>query len=1039
MKIAKFSIDHPVIITILLVAVALFGIIAMSSMKQDMFAQVDMPQVMVISIYPGVGPTDVEKEVTNKLEEELSTLSGLTSIESTSADSLSLISISFDWNIDLDEKLPDIREKINNASDDLPDGLEGPPSLFKMSSNALPVISLFVESELERESLTKFVEDQVVPQLVRVSGVSKVDLRGGVTKRLSIDLSLESLESKKISVAKVFEVLNYSNISFPAGQVEYKGRELNVRTYGEFSSIDEIENLVIGYKDGAFIRLKDISSVYLEPVEDDINTRSNNKSVLVLDIQKQLGKDTILIVNEVKTRLSSIENEYKGLVEFKPISDQGYDIKSAISNVSTSAIYGAFLAVIILFIFLRNTRATMIISISIPLSILLTFIAMKANDQSINLMSLGGLTVGIGMIVDSSIVVLENIFKKLKEGMEVKKATYEGTKEVGGAIIASTTTSLAVFVPLLFIQGFAGVVLKDIAYTVVFSLTASMVAAIIVVPYLSAQLMKNDNTEFKNKILNKLSKWVGAFLESLKKFYTFILEVVLRNRIFVILFAIGVLIISFFLFEFLGFEFLSETDMNELQIDIETPSGYSLEQTRKKVDEVEALIRKLVPEVTDTCFYVGVSDNFGINQSPNVCFAKVRLSKKATRNRSVFEIISLLQEEIIQNIPDVNVNVKNGGLGALASIVTGGQGFMIEVYGNNFNDVYMSAEMVQSIMEQDPNLSKVEMSVNYNRQEMITDLSLDYMGNLGITAYEAAITSRILFNGMESGVYRTKEGNYDIFLKSEIADKKITDDILNKIGLVSQNNKYISFASFSDLNTKRAVSTIQHKNKLQSIMVTGYMKENDLRNTSSRITTKLEEVNFPIGTNWDISGSAKEMMSSFKSLLVTLIVAVFLVYVVMVIQFEKFSMPFIVLASIPFTIIGVTLGLLIGGSSLSIVSFLGVIMLSGIVVNNAIVMIDYINLLRNSYDYNLYDAVIKGASSRLEPILMTTLTTVLAVIPMSLGLGEGSGTYAPLGQAVAGGLLTSTLVTLILIPVIYFSFENRGFKKKLKRGDNNEE
>ena len=407
--------------------------------------------------------------------------------------------------------------------------------------------------------------------------------------------------------------------------------------------------------------------------------------------------------------------------------------------------------------------------------------------------------------------------------------------------------------------------------------------------------------------------------------------------------------------------------------------------------------------------------------------------------RDGIHIIDLLQTEIPATIPDVSISVINGGFAQMVSLATGGAGVVVEVYGNDLDEVAQAARAVQAIMDQDPHISTTDMNISFNRQEIISNLSIDYMGTLGVTPYEGAVTSRILFNGMDVGTYRADGKNYPIFLDSTIAGEPVSEDILNQLSLKSQSGEYISFANFSEFTLEPTVDAINHTQRMTSILVTGHLTDSDVGGGSSRIREKLADLAFPSGVQWEIAGSAKEMISSFRTLLLAMGIAVFLVYMVMVIQFERFIQPLIVLASIPFTIIGVIAGLLIFQSTLSIISFLGIIALAGIVVNNAIVLIDYTNLLRKRDNMDLRAAILEGASSRLKPILMTTITTILGVIPMALAIGEGSEVYAPLGQSIGGGLITSTLITLYLIPVLYYIVENRRMRRMEEKAREEEE
>ncbi len=1026
LRIADFAINHPAVISIILIAVVLFGFISLNSLKQDIFSEVSMPSVVIFTVYPGVGPKDIEREVTNILEDELSTLSGVNSMNSTSRDSSSIISLQFDWNTDIDVKLPEIREKINNVMADLPEGIEGPPTMLNISVDLLPILSLAVESEMDRERLSRFIEDRVIPSIARVPGIASINLQGAVTMITDIRLDLNKVEAREISILDVYQALQYNNVSFPAGSVIYRDRELKMRTLGEFNSLGEMEKLVVGFRDESYIHLGDIADISIAERDATVYPVSKGKDAVVIDIMKQQGEDTNRIIADVNEVLDQITRDNRGNITFTAIADQSIDIKRAINSVRSSAVLGGILAVIILFLFLHNLRTTLIITVSIPLCVVFAFIALSLRGQSLNIMTLGGLTVSIGMIVDSSIVVLENIHKNFRKSGDAKRASSLGTAEVGGAIIASTSTSLSVFVPMLFVTGFAGSILRDVSWTIVYALGASVFVAVIVVPYLSARLIRAEQLKLPG--FHHVSEGIEKLLSRLEKFYKRILRKAIMNRIFILVIAVAVLIISVLAFDFVGFEFIPQIDMNELQIRAETPPGFTLEETKAKVLEIESLVRELVPETEETLFYVGQSDSFGFGKSINQAFSRVRLVSNRERERDAFAIIDMLQREIPARIPDVDVTVVNGGLGSLAAMATGGEGFKIEVYGNDLDEVSAAARTVLRIMEQDPNIGKTEMNLSFAREEIVSDLALDYMGNLGVTPYEAAITSRIIFNGMEAGKYRGDERSYDILLRSKVAGGRIDRDVFNTIAVKSQNGTFVSFANFTELRVEPSVTEIHHENKMKSVVVTGHLRNPDVRGTSARVIGKIEEMSLPVGVAWQIVGGTAEMADSFRALLIALLISVFLVYMVMVIQFERFTQPLIVMASIPFTMIGVVAGLLIFGSTLSIISFLGVIALGGIVVNNAIVLIDYINLLRNRDKMDLVRAILEGGSARLKPILMTTLTTILGILPMAFGLGEGSGMYSPLGQTIAGGLITSTLITLFLIPVLYYILESRKLK-----------
>ncbi|MBI9101909.1 MAG: efflux RND transporter permease subunit [Spirochaetales bacterium] len=1027
MRISDYAIKHPAVITILVFVLIVFGLLSTANLSKSMIADINIPTLMVVTSSPGVGPLDMESEVTEVLEEELGTLEGLKQMTSVSKNSISMITLELNYGESSDEKLSDVREKINNVAADLPEDLSGPPMIFQFSSSALPVMTILVSGG-ENEtgsSLTRFCKGEVVPSLSRIEGVARVSIRGEINDVLEIKADLERLNALEISLVDIYKILEGSNISLPGGDVVYHEYSLNIRTDGKYSTTEEIGNQVIGFRENSPIYLKDVAQISITREKPENYVISGGTDALAITLDQKKGGDVISISGQVVSILEHLEAENSGRIKFDILIDDSDKINAAVGSVVNSALLGAALAVFILFVFLHNGRTTIIVAVSIPLSLLFTMVGMKLRGMTINMITLGGMTTAIGMIVDSSIVVLENIYRHLKEGMSPREAASLGTKEVGGAVIASTSTSLAVFIPILFLTGLSGLILKDVAWTIIFSLFSSMVVAIVIVPFLSALLLKSDIPV--STVGNKIDK----VLEGLSNFYKKILGRILKDKIFFFLVAAALLVLSIFSFQLLGFEFLEQTDMAEIQIFLETPGGYTLEMTREKVVQVEALLQAVIPELESSVFYVGRSGSFSSGVEPNRAFGRITLTRVKDRNRHVMEIIPIIREIIGSRIPDVDADVVNGGVSALLALATGGEGFIVEVYGASLDKVVKGAEITQSYMQADPNVRDTDMNIRFNNREIVSNLLYDSMGQLGINPYEAAMTTRIIFNGVEAGSFDSEEGSIPILLNTELTSSELPPDVLYAMALPSLGGDFVSYINFTELNQGQALSSLRHKDRSRSILVSSSLMDPNVRETSRRVSESLLEKGLPPGVRWRISGSSAEIMESFRSLIVVMLIAVFLVYAVMVIQFEKFTQPLVVMSSVPFTMIGVVLSLLLFGSSLSLVSFMGIIALAGIVVNNAIVLIDYINLLRQRDGLQLEAAVLTGAQTRLKPILMTTLTTILGIIPLAVGMGEGSEIYSPLGQSIAGGLVTSTFITLFLVPAIYYVLEkHKAVQKK---------
>ncbi|MDA3955369.1 efflux RND transporter permease subunit [Oceanispirochaeta sp.] len=1023
MILSNYSVRHPVVIGILLIALVLFGLLSVQGTRQDFIPSIELPTAVVVTSWPGGSPRDMEREVTNPLEKELGTLANVQDMTSTSMNSVSLITIEFNWGEDLALRIPEVREKISVALSELPDGISGQPEIFRYNSNVMPVFVAVVEGPASVEEKTRFLRDRVVPRLSRIKGVAEVVLQGDRDEELRVTVSPDLLASRKLSLLDVYGALSQGSVSFPGGDVQIRDYRLNVRTDGEFRTLEDIEILTLAYRDGTPVSLGDVASVEIRQETPESYALSRGDETLSVALIRRNNADTRGIILEARELLAQVEAEIPG-IQFRTVNDDGVNIALSMKSVRNSALTGAVLAVLVLLFFLHNIRMTFIVGLSIPLSILIAFLGLKIRDQSLNLMTLGGLTVAIGMMVDSSIVVLENIHSHFARGKTALQAAIDGTSEVGGAVLASTTTSLAVFIPLLFLKDYTGIILKDVAWTIIFSIFGAMVVSLVVVPWLSSLILVRGEVEQKSRT-GRLTSLIESGLDRMHAAYEKALSSVLHHPGFTIFTAVFFLMTSLLIFNLLGFSFLGPTDMGEVNIYMEMPDGYTLEQTRDKSLRVMEYIRESVPELESELAYPGREGSVSLTNSPGRSFVTLRLKYRSQRERSVFEVMEQLQREIPARIPDVKVLVKNGGLNAKVDLSFGGSGYSIELAGSDLDEVIRSAHRLEYWMAQDPDTEKTSLNISTGRREGIIRLDPEQAGRLGVSLRDTAWLLRLHLNGATVGKFRESGLDRNIFLTTEDAGNPVREDLVNTIFVPSASSRYINLANIGEFKIQETYSSIKHSGRLPSVIVTSSLKGNDLRGINERIRGIIDEEGFPSGVNWRLVGSASETFGAFASLLRVMVIALFLVYMVMVIQFERFRQPLIVMASVPFILAGMALSLLLMGSTLTIIAFLGGITLAGIVVNNAIVMIDYINMLRFRDHIPLKTAVLSGASSRLKPILMATLTTVLGILPMAMGLGEGSEMYAPLGQTIAGGLISSTLITLFLIPLLYFKMEQR--------------
>ena len=1040
MNIAKFPVKHPVVIGMILIVLVTFGVISLSNMNIAFMSDISMPEVMVLTIYPGAGAEDVEQDITNVLENDFVTLPNFKSISSTSSNSVSFITISFQDGIDANQQLAEVRHRITQKMDELPDGISGTPNAFVAGVSMLPVITFSVQGGKDLGRITEYINETLKPQITSIPGVSEVTVSGGKELRVNIKLRMKDLTAKGIPVAQVYQIVNYGNVTLPVGNAEYESKTIDVRFSGGFTSIEDIKNLPVGSGDkNVIIRLKDVADVELIYPKEDLIVSDGEQNIVVVDVTKRSDGNVMTIVKEVKKVLEESEKNSGNAIQYQIISDDSRTISASLSTVITSGISGVIMAIIVLILFLNDFRSTLIIGISIPLSILFTFIGMKLLGITINLMSLSGIVVALGMVVDGSIVMIEQVYRyysaKKSDGTQlysVDNSIFKGSEEVATSIFASTTTTVVVFFPIASLSGIVGKILKDVSVTIILALIASVLVALIVVPFLMKQLLNPKGTKEKKETL------FNKGISKLEKFYKKILSWVLENGKFVLVIAISLLIISFLLVGALGISFIPSTDNSDFYVYMEFPIGQSLEETELRIKQSQKLITASVPEIKTAVYYSGNSGDMAAGNSPNAGYAHILLVPVAERNRRIHTIIMEVQDLLSSSIPDAKVKVSNGGFDKLVGYVSGGGGYGLTLVSEDMNLLLSEAKRIEDFLKLDSDVVTTNVDTSFDNTTLVMDMSHEYMSSLGITSYEAGITTAILFSGMETGRFTDKNGNrYSIQLESDIIDKPITKDTIANINIKSMSGKNISFDSISNTQVQQSISQINHTDRAKTVTISASLISEDTSGVSARVNEYLSSHPLKEGVKSKTGGIMELLGDAIPPMISALLIACFLVYTVMVLQFEKFRQPLLVMGTIPFCVIGVVLGLLIFGSTLSLISLMGVIALAGVVVNNGIILIDYINLLRkrNSEEGkletidSLKQTIITGSSSRVRPILMTTLTTMLGVIPMAIANGEGAEIYAPLGQAISGGLLTSTIITLFIIPVLYFLTEKKSVNK----------
>ena len=1058
MKISRFSVKHSAVLTMILLALLLFGLLSISSTNMEFVSNMDLPQIFVIAIYPGASAEDIESEVVDILEDDFVTLPDFKSMDSQSMNSVGVVTITFRDGVDPNEQLEEVRNRISQLSSSLPSGLQGEPQALVGGATMLPVTSFTLSGGEDIAALSAYVTDELRPRLTRIPGVSTVEISGSTEPEVQITLRMDDMNARGISPVTVFQILQFSNASMPLGTVESGTTGVDMRFDGSYDDISDIMDLPVGADDkGTIIRLSDVADVEFSYPEEDYYITSRGESVIEVSISKRADGNTMQITDAVKEILRSVEAETGGAITYHMISDDSKIISASLSNVIESGVMGIIIAILVIFIFLSDVKATLAIGLSIPLSCFFTFIAMKIAGITINLMSISGIVVALGSIVDASIVVLDQVYRFYQQERDGKalysarESIYRGTDIVDKSVIGSNLTTVVVFIPIAMITGLIGDILRDVSLTLMFAILSSLFVAIIFMPYILSKLLRDDGkrTPRDNFLMRGIDRIESGYRKALGS--------ALDHTPFVLTLVALVAVISVYSLSNLQLSFIPSTDNSDFYINVSFPYYYTLEDTRESMEKVEQILIENVPELETDIVYTGKSTEvFSFSSARNQGGIHAVLVPVAERERDIHEIILEMQYLVSSLVPDATVTVKNGGFDYMVGYISGGGGYGITLVGNDNRELYEAAESIETFLSSDPEVLSVSISSSYDARTAIIDASYEYLSSLGLSGYEAAMTSAILFNGMDIGTYSADGSHYDITLLSDISSKQVGQPMLDTIRLYTQAGSAVTMDALSSLIEENSLSRIDHSDRSLTMTVSAQLTSESTAGVSARVDRFLEENPLPSGVTTEAGGIGEMLNESLPPVFRALLIALFLVYMVIVLIYERFDQPLLIMFLTPFCIIGVVLALAAFGSTLSMIAILGIVSLAGMLVNNGIIMVDYINQLEDAsrkryldehsipYDEDtrliglmpyelemreLKENVQAGTASRLRPILMSTLTTILGVLPMSVATGEGAEIYAPLGQVIMGGLTTSTFITLFLMPVFYFLLERHKLRK----------
>ena len=1024
MNLPQMSVKRPVTTLMFMLIAILLGAVSIGLLPVDLYPSMDIPVGIVSVDYKGVAPEEIENLITKPIEQSVSTVTNLKKVTSYSREGNSIVVVEFEYGTDMNFASLEMREKVDMVKGALPDAASN-PLVLKIDPNAQAIVQIGISGNMGMAKLEKLVKDDILSRYERLEGVASVKTYGGNTKEVKIKVDPQKLSGYNLSLAYIQNILRNENLNLPGGRINKGDTELLVRTMGEFKTVDDIKNLPITLNSGEIIKLSDIARVSLGYVDKSSISRVNGKGSLAIAVTKQSVANTVKTAQRVLIETEKIKKEYPNL-DIVIGSDQSKFINSAVSNVTRDGVFGGLLAIFIIFLFLRNLRSTLIISISIPISIISTFALMNLAGITINLISLLGLTLAVGLVVDDSIVVLENIYRFRERGYERIEGAVAGAREVSLAVFSSTMTTVAVFLPVVFVKGFTGMVFKHLAFTVVFSMIASFIASMTVVPMLASKILAvGEIKERKHRGLC-LGKLLDSFLILIQKISTIygkILSYVLSHRKSTVAIVIVVFIASIGLVGMVGGEFFPKQDEGMLLVDVETPFGTSLEDSDRIVKKVEGIAFK-IKEKDKVFTSVGGSSEFtGI--AANKSQVTVVLVDKNKRKKSTTQIVNEIRGKV-KSIIGAKITVSEvsstGGGGPERSAIE------LEIRGDNIDTLKKISEDFAKEIKKVKGTTQVKSNVEEGDPEARVVVNRDVASQYGISVSEIGSAIKACVDGEKSTTFKYDGDEINVVVSLD-GDVKDSIENMKQIMVTGKNGQSVSLGQIAAVEYANSPTQIVRINRTRTITVGSQLDKRDLQSVTKDIQKKLDNYQMPSGYSYRFTGQQEDMINAFKGLILALVLSIIIVYMILASQFESLIHPFTIILSVPFSLTGAFIGLFITHKALSVPAFIGLIMLVGIVVKNAIILIDYILVLRRS-GMERKEAVIKAGFTRLRPILMTTMATTLGLSPLALGIGEGAETNSPLAIVVIGGLILSTLVTLVFIPVVYTIFDD--MKGKLK-------
>ena len=1025
------AVKRPIMTTLCFVAVVIMGLFSLVKLPIDLLPDIETNTIMVITMYPGASAEDIEQNVTKPLENTLNSVEHLKHISSNSRENTSVITLEFEFGYDIDVMTNDVRDKLDMVESSLPDGVMN-PIIFKFSTDMIPICLLSVEAKESMAGLYKILDDNVVNPLARIDGVGSVSVSGAPKREIHVYCDPNRLEAYNLTVEAISNVIAAENMDMPGGSFDVGSNTYALRVQGEFSDARQMENVPVGSFNGKIIFLKDVARVDDSLEERSQETYNNGKLGAMVIIQKQSGANSVQISDKVKEMLPRIQKSLPSDVKLGVIQDTSDNIKNTIASLVETVMYALLFVMIVVFAFLGRWRATMIIVITIPISLIASFIYLYATGNTLNIISLSALSISIGMVVDDAIVVLENVTTHIERGSDPKQAAVHGTNEVAISVVASTLTLIAVFFPLTMVTGMTGVLFKQLGWMVTIMMVISTTCALTLTPMLCSQWLRLQRT--KGKFFVKFYSPIERALDKFDEAYGKLLEKVVANKTVTIIVCMGFFVASVFLMKFVGTEFFPSQDDGRLGVKLEMPVGTRIEETRKVTSYIDSLWRAKYPEIKVLNYTQGSasSDNTFASLSdngPHIVSMNISLVDIDKRDRRIFEIADGMRADLEQ-IPELKKREVNIGGGRGSGM--GGQSVIdFEIYGYDFEETDSVARQLSRALRNIKGTADITISRSDYQPEYQVDFDREKLALNGLNLQTAAYFLRNRINGSVASYYREDGEEYDIKVMYAPEHRTEISDIEN-IVIVNNQGRGVRVKDVGTVVQRLTPPTIERMDRERVVKVSTVVDGVPMGDVVTQAQAEIDKMDLPSGISITLAGSYEDQQESFADLMLLGLLIIILVYIVMAAQFESLTYPGIIMTSLLFAFSGVFLILWMTGHTLNIMSMIGGIMLIGIVVKNGIVLIDYI-ILNRERGMSIRRAVIDAGKSRLRPVVMTTLTTILGMVPMAIGDGQGAEMWRPMGTAVIGGLTVSTILTLLFVPVLYCVFAYNGVKRTRKQ------